>query len=223
MSAAPNVREKLSADWPTRTIEGVVSSVSVGFESNTQVLRFVVQPDDGNAVPVEMRGEQLRGVLTDGHRVAIEVSGSGHPQRDPTLHPTELRNRTTNALVVMWRPGRIKRSLRWLGPSQVVPAVVAALVGAAVAAGWGTLVKTQSSETPSPHSSPCPTTGCPAPPLTLSGSTTPAGLIIAVVVGALVTALVFLRVRHRRRVRAILLGVGIGFTTVGMLAVLLTR
>ena len=54
------------------------------------MLRFVLRLDDERFVPVEMRGDEVRGVLTEGDRVAVDgyVPGS-------TLHPAVIHNLTT--------------------------------------------------------------------------------------------------------------------------------
>ena len=55
-------------------IQGIVSSLRLDEEKSAMVLRFVVDAGE-QQVPVEMRGQAVRGILELGHEVAIETPG----------------------------------------------------------------------------------------------------------------------------------------------------
>jgi hypothetical protein len=82
-----------------------------------------------------MRGDELRGVIDEGDRVAVALETAGGRRDDPTLPPREIRNLTTGGVVEMWRAHVLRRALRALPVSAVLTAAVSAAVGAAVGAG----------------------------------------------------------------------------------------
>jgi hypothetical protein len=83
-----------------------------------------------------MRGDELRGVIDEGNRVAVALETAGGRRDDPTLRPREIRNLTTGGVVEMWRAHVLRRALRALPISAVLTAAVSAAVGAAVGAGF---------------------------------------------------------------------------------------
>src|SRR5881397_3091601 len=111
-------------------VEGTVGALKIEEEGGSRVLRFLVQPDEGAPVPIEMRGEQLRGVLIEGHRVDIRFAGRSLDRGDATLRPRELRNLTTNGVVCMWRPGWLRSAVRMMSPGEFRSAAISAVVGA---------------------------------------------------------------------------------------------
>jgi hypothetical protein len=104
-------------------------------EGKGRVLRCVLSTVDGRAYPVEMRGDELRGVIDEGDRVAVALEAVSGRRDDPTLRPREIRNLTTGGVVEMWRADLLHRALRALPISAVLTAAVSAAVGAAVGAG----------------------------------------------------------------------------------------
>jgi hypothetical protein len=94
------------------------------------VLRFVVRAADGLAVPVEMRGHEVRGVLTEGDRVAV-----GGYETGTTLRPPAIDNLTTSSPVEVWTPSGLRRLL---GHAELRTAALSAVVtsGIGIAVGW---------------------------------------------------------------------------------------
>ena len=77
-------------------IQGIVNSVSLDEEKHATVLRFVVAVGE-EQIPVEMRGQAVKGVLADGHEVAIEAAGGRGT--DGILRPKAVENLTTRSRV----------------------------------------------------------------------------------------------------------------------------
>jgi hypothetical protein len=113
-----------------------------------RVVRFVLSDADGALLAVEMRGEELRGVLNDGDSVAVSRASRA---LDGVFRPSELWNRTTDSRVEMWSPSLRRRVVRAVGPADIWKAAVAAGVGA-VAGLVPALAREESSgpETPGP-------------------------------------------------------------------------
>jgi hypothetical protein len=125
-----------SAAERTGPIEGVVEELRVDHERRGLVVRFLVRANGdgeragGDALtPVEMRGEQLLGVLVDGHRVSLAAAARGS---DGTARPVEIWNLTTNAAVGVSRPRLTRRLVRGLAPAEIRTALISALVGAGI-------------------------------------------------------------------------------------------
>jgi hypothetical protein len=116
-------------------IEGVVEELHVDHERRGLVVRFLLRENGdgehpGSALtPVEMRGEELLGVLVDGHRVSLAAAARGS---DGTARPVEIWNLTTNAAVGMSRPRLASRLVRGLAPAEIRTALISALVGAGI-------------------------------------------------------------------------------------------
>jgi hypothetical protein len=110
-------------------VEGVVERLRDESEGeHRRVVRFVLRTADGRLHAVEMRGEQLDGVLNDGDSVSV---GDATRAADGTLRPRTVRNASTGSLVAMsTRP--FHRRLLGLGLSDIWKATVSAVVGAAV-------------------------------------------------------------------------------------------
>lgn len=138
-------------------IQGTVGSVRVDEERHATVLRFVVASGE-ERIPVEMRGQEVQGVLEVGDEVAIEAPGGRDP--DGVLRPKAVDNLTTSSRVVVSQTlmRRLGRSMLNVGVSiaagavstvvatlameggveargvSVVPGVIALAIGLAVAA-----------------------------------------------------------------------------------------
>jgi len=185
--------------------EGTVTDLQVEQAPSKVVVRFLLGLDDGTPLPVEMRGEELRGILSNGHRVAVPSPSSGGTSDDATLHATRIKNLTTGGIVELWRAGLARRSTRALAPGEVRSAVISAAVGGSIAVAFSAL-----------HSGGGRSSGT---------SSTPTGsggfdweLLIAVLVGALAVLALFLWyfwARKRRGGRA-LLGFSVGLLAFGI-------
>jgi hypothetical protein len=130
-----SARPKPSAAERPGPIEGVVEELHVDHERRGLVVRFLVR-ENGDAehpvsplTPVEMRGEELLGVLVDGHHVSLTAAARGS---DGTARPVEIWNLTTNAAVGMSRPRLARRLVRTLAPAEIRTALISALVGAGI-------------------------------------------------------------------------------------------
>jgi hypothetical protein len=86
------------------------------------VLRFVVELGDGRRYPVEMRGDEIRGLVADGHRVAVDLSALERG----TVRTTHVRNLTTAADVETWSPPPWRRATRAATRGQVVSGILTA-------------------------------------------------------------------------------------------------
>jgi LPXTG-motif cell wall-anchored protein len=190
-----------AADPSDLAWEGVVRGLSATDENGRRVLRFVLECD-GRSLPVEMRGEELRGVLSEGDRVQLADA----PMRSGTVLAAYLINLSTNARVEMWRPSKQVRLVRLgaaLGKtivSTVVTTLVGVVIGAIFVKGFG-----------------APGAGGRVG----QGQTgTHTRQVVAVIVGVCVLALLAVFIWRRRRSRksvAVLIGASIGV----LLAVLL--
>jgi hypothetical protein len=111
-------------------VQGTVGSVRVDEEKHATVLRFVVASGE-EQIPVEMRGQEIKGVLEVGHEVAIEAPDGRDP--DGVLRPKAVENLTTSSRVVvsqtlMRRLGRFMLDLSVSIAAGVVSTVAATLV-----------------------------------------------------------------------------------------------
>jgi hypothetical protein len=86
------------------------------------VLRFVVELSDGRRYPVEMRGDEIRGLVANGHRVAVDLSALDRG----TVRPPRVRNLTTAADVETWSPPPWRRGARAATRGQVVSGILTA-------------------------------------------------------------------------------------------------
>jgi hypothetical protein len=66
--------------------QGTVEGLRESEEGKGRVLRFRLKDDAGRSVPVEMRGQELRGVLSDGDVILFNPGPPGE-QGDNTLRP----------------------------------------------------------------------------------------------------------------------------------------
>lgn len=108
--------------------QGIVRSVRIDQEGRSSVLRFVVESSN-DRIPVEMRGNKVKGVLEAGNEVVIK--GRGRRDRDGVIRPREIMNKTTNSLVSVRRKNLL---VRFVGFSfSVAVSVVSGVISAIIA------------------------------------------------------------------------------------------
>ena len=113
--------------------EGTVTRLRIEVEgAGAVVVRFVLDGDDGERTPVEMRGERVLGVLDEGDRVAIDAQAT-RDRHDTTLRPLTLTNVTTGGTVELERPSWITRAGRAVGVREIRSAAISAGVGGLIA------------------------------------------------------------------------------------------
>jgi hypothetical protein len=95
--------------------QGVVSGVRTEREGNDVVLRFVLQTDSGERVPVEMRGHKVLGVLSEADRVRVYTSGASLRGRDGVARPTQIADLTTSSVVKVSKTGCLGQVFSFLG------------------------------------------------------------------------------------------------------------
>ncbi len=88
-------------------VEGVARNVRIDREEDRIVLRFVLEVEGGDPIPVEMRGKKVLGVLDSGDRVAIHTRGEEVRGRDGIAHPYQVENLRTRSfvrvpLIILW-------------------------------------------------------------------------------------------------------------------------
>jgi hypothetical protein len=175
-----------------------VRRLTAGQEGRERVLRFVLETDADGPVAVEMRGDELRGILCDGDHVSIpasEVAGG-------TLWPRALANLSTGATVEMWQAPLRLRLVRFVGVA-VATAAVSATVSAFVGLGLHEMWSSSGSQDVRP----------PGPGRVRSHESFDyAPLIVAVVIAAiLILVYLWLGRRQGRSVRsAVLAGLAVG-------------
>lgn len=120
--------------------EGVVEAVRSQQEGSAIVLRFVLKCDDGDCIPVEMRGAKVLGVLNEGDRIHLTAKGKGVRGREGVARPDRISNLSTQSLVRVARRGAVGRVAEFvfgLGvsvASGLVPIVIGAVISAAIEA-----------------------------------------------------------------------------------------
>lgn len=80
-------------------VEGTVRSLRSDQEGQDVVLRFVLEVGEGDRLPVEMRGHQIRGVLEVGDKVRFDLEGQGLRDADGVARPGRVDNLSTNSVV----------------------------------------------------------------------------------------------------------------------------
>ena len=85
--------------------QGTVHNARIEQEGANVVLRFVLQSEAGERIPVEMRGRKVSGVLEDGDRVSLSVRGQAVRGRDGVARPAQISNLTTHSVVRVPRRG----------------------------------------------------------------------------------------------------------------------
>jgi hypothetical protein len=128
--------------WKIIAMKGVVSRVRRDQEGAASVLRFVITAEDGRPAAVEMRGQEIRGVLDDGDLVVLRPESQG-PPADGVHRPRAVENRTTGSAVTAWRPSL---------PQRAAKPLLAALVSAAISSGvtfcFGLLLTSEEAASP---------------------------------------------------------------------------
>src|SRR5262245_23103656 len=164
--------------------EGTVTDLQVEQAPGKVVVRFLLRLDDGSPVAVEMRGEDLRGLLSNGHRVAVPPAGPGRASDDATLRAARIKNLTTGGVVELWRPGLFRRATRALAPCEVRSAVISAGVGGSIAVALSALFRSGGGGGGSPAPTGTITLPGPPPPPTGAGGSD-RDVLVASLIGAL--------------------------------------
>lgn len=167
-----------------------------------RVVRFVLRTADERLHAVEMRGEQLNGVLNDGDTVTVSEASRAP---DGTLRPRTVRNASTGSIVGMSMPPFHRRLLKAVGLSDIWKAAVSAVVGAAVGLAF-TVFESQPSQGAVP--------GEPTPDDAWPELLIPIGLLL------MVLALVAIRRRRSGRWSPVLVGLALGLAAAAALIAL---
>jgi hypothetical protein len=190
--------------------EGTVARLRLDQEGATNiVMRFVLNQDDGESRPVEMRGEQLRGVINAGDRVAVSEERSVGEAQDATLRPSSIRNLSTSGVVEMWRPRRSARVIRAIGLGEVRSSAISAAVGGVIAVAIGSVFTEDGAQAPPPGELP-------------SGSSEPSivGLLVVLSIVFVFASVVWLSVRRitsRRLPKwSVVIGLAVGLIAIGI-------
>lgn len=110
-------------------MEGVADKVRIDNEGDEVALRFVLRPAQGHPVAVELRGEEVHGVLDNGD--AVKLSGMPPVQPDGLQRPRLIENKTTGSTITVRRTsaaGRGARQVRTVAASALVSTVVGGAV-----------------------------------------------------------------------------------------------
>jgi hypothetical protein len=105
------VFERVARRWEDQEVKGTAERVRRDQESGKTVLRFVLAKPDGSRVAVEMRGEEIRGVLDEGDPVVFDA-GPRDVTIDGVQRPLRLRNESTGSFVVAWQRPWLVRTLK---------------------------------------------------------------------------------------------------------------
>jgi hypothetical protein len=171
-------------------VEGSIQRLRDDVEGERRrVVRFVLGRADGSVVAVEMRGEQLRGVVNEGDAVAVSQASV---TLDGVFRPSELWNQTTSSRVEMWSPSRTRRVVRAIGFADIWKAAVAAGVGA-VAGLVSTLARDEPGGTVNPG---------PGPPQREPEAGYPPPVLVIVAIALAATVVIVLASRRSSRVRS---------------------
>ena len=109
------------------TMNGVAYQVSKETEGSSIVWRFRFDCGDGSVIPIELRGDDVRGNLTSGDR--IEISVNEKDVDDTAIRLKRIANLTTGYNVQVWDKSAIKRIAGFISDN-IVTAAIAALVTA---------------------------------------------------------------------------------------------
>jgi hypothetical protein len=90
-------------------VEGVVNRVTRTLENGKSVLRFVLSEDGGRRAVVELKGNEIRGLLEDGDRVSF---ASGRTEQEGVLRPSAVMNSSTGTRVEAWDAPLLQRAFR---------------------------------------------------------------------------------------------------------------
>jgi hypothetical protein len=109
------------------TMNGVAYQVSKETEGSSTVWRFRFDRGDGSVIPIELRGDDVRGDLTSGDEVEISIN-----EKDVDETAIQLKrivNLSTGYNVQVWDKSAINRIVDFTSQN-VVTAAIAALVTA---------------------------------------------------------------------------------------------
>jgi hypothetical protein len=142
-------------------VQGVVESLEKGTERGLVTWRFMVRLAEGSAVVVELRGEEVHGVLRDGDEVRLDDEAS---RRADVLTPRLVENKTVGVDITVHREPPVRRMGAYLGKT-VATTVVSSLAAAAVTVA---LTSSSGDEAPAP--------AAPGEPLPIAPSDEPLGV-----------------------------------------------
>jgi hypothetical protein len=108
-------------------VEGTATRVSRHVERSKAVLRCVLVTESGRRLAMEMRADEIHGLVDDGDRVVVATP----PATDGVLRPASVRNLTTGSEVEAWRRTRVGTALGAL-PGFVGSALVGSVITAVV-------------------------------------------------------------------------------------------
>jgi hypothetical protein len=154
-------------------VQGVVQHVRLDHEGSDLVLRFVLQVDQGKAIPVEMRGERLTGVLNDGDQVRVDTEAADVREPDGVARPDRVSNLSTSSVVELARLSRVNKAVGTA--TGLVRSVVIALTTGFLVTLLGQLLAARDI----------------VPSIGQGGSEIPNTLLISLVLGALAGLIVF--------------------------------
>ena len=164
-------------------IKGRVKKVRIDHEGNTVILRFMMESPGRQKVPVEMRGQQILGVLEIGDEVMIDA---GHIRdRYGVMRPQQVRNLTNESVVRVATPGFFKKIGRFF--SSLVVSITSSVVTAVLV----NMVQSSHNVKKAVRKS---YPSAPGAPAALSGNPLP--LIVGLIVGVVVFWLVYRRQRR---------------------------
>jgi hypothetical protein len=92
------------------------------------VLRFRLDIGDGQLLPVEIRGEEVRGDLLDGEKVALDLPRK--TEGDVAVSPKRILNLRTGYEVRVWERSRLRRIASYFHDNYVI-GIVGTVLGAA--------------------------------------------------------------------------------------------
>ena len=139
--------------------DGIITRLHTAERKKDVVMDAVMERDSGGALAFVMRGTEVKGIIQIGDRVRLKKITAA--PSDGILPVSSLQNLTTNSGVQVWTPPLLSRARMLSGPF-----LISAIVGPAVGATTGALVKFSSGS------------GAPAPIITtdpVSTSTTTGG------------------------------------------------
>ena len=118
------------------TINGIASAITTSSEGGKTVWRFRLETGDGVLIPVEIRGDEIRGSLDDGDEV--EVLTRVKDKSTEGVQSKHIRNLTTSFEIKAYERSRIRRGSSFTQVNFTV-GILAALGGAVVSALFSAL------------------------------------------------------------------------------------
>ncbi len=109
------------------TMNGVAHQVSKETEGSSTVWRFRFDRGDGSVIPIELRGDDVRGDLTSGDEVEISINEKDVDET--AIRLKRIVNLSTGYNVQVWDKSAINRIVDFTSQN-VVTAAIAALVTA---------------------------------------------------------------------------------------------